>query len=78
MKATSALIVGGLVLVLAGAATPPAGAQSTFAGKTVTVIVGYAPSGGYDLITRMVARHLPRFCRGRPRSSFKTCRAREA
>src|SRR5260221_7588286 len=44
-----------------------ASAQSpTFAGKTVTVLVGYKPGGGYDATARMLARHLPNHLPGKP------------
>ena len=39
----------------------PALAQSPadfYRGKTVTVVVGYAPGGGYDIYSRLLARHL--------------------
>src|SRR4051812_40752617 len=36
----------------------PARAQAqTFAGKNVTMVIGFGPGGGYDLWGRMVARH---------------------
>jgi tripartite-type tricarboxylate transporter receptor subunit TctC len=38
----------------------------SFAGRTVTLIVGYNPGGGYDLIARMIARYLPRYLPGNP------------
>src|SRR5258706_10652123 len=38
----------------------------TFAGKTVTVLVGYKPGGGYDATARMLARHLPNHLPGKP------------
>ena len=37
------------------------GAQAqigTFAGKTVNLIIGFGPGGGYDLWGRIVARHI--------------------
>ncbi len=46
-------------------ASPLALAQS-FAGKTVTIIVGYKPGGGYDATARMLARHLPKHIPGKP------------
>src|SRR5713101_7265508 len=52
------------VLALAGA-TPAAHAQS-YAGKTVTIIVGYKPGGCYDAMARLLARHLPKHIPGRP------------
>src|SRR5919197_4366507 len=43
-----------------------AAAQPSFAGKTVTIIVGYKPGGGYDATARMIARHLPKHLPGKP------------
>jgi tripartite-type tricarboxylate transporter receptor subunit TctC len=43
-----------------------AAAQPNFAGKTVTIIVGYKPGGGYDATARMLARHLPDHLPGKP------------
>ena len=40
-------------------------AQS-FEGKTITIIVGYKPGGGYDSIARLLAHHLPKHIPGRP------------
>lgn len=37
-----------------------------YRGRTITVVVGYGPSGGYDLFGRMVARHLGRHIPGNP------------
>jgi tripartite-type tricarboxylate transporter receptor subunit TctC len=44
-----------------------AAAESDFyRGKTITLIVGSSPSGGYDTMARLVARHLGRFIPGNP------------
>lgn len=53
-------------LLLAGGFPVPAPAQAPFAGKTVTVLVGFPPGGGYDRLARIVARHLPRYLPGNP------------
>ena len=54
-------------LALIGALLPIAAlAQPNFAGKTVTLIVGYKPGGGYDTTARMLARHLPNHLPGKP------------
>ena len=37
-----------------------------FQGKTITLIVGTNPGGGYDNTARLVAKHLPRFIPGKP------------
>ncbi len=67
MNARSARAVT-LALALAGvlAAAPGAAAEDFYAGKTVTVIVGFAPGGGVDTTARTVARHLVRFIPGQP------------
>jgi tripartite-type tricarboxylate transporter receptor subunit TctC len=37
-----------------------------YQGKTITILVGSAPGGGYDGDARMVARHLARHIPGAP------------
>ena len=37
-----------------------------YQGKTVTLVVGYGPGGGYDVYARLVARHLGRHMPGNP------------
>ena len=44
----------------------PAVAQESFAGRTVTIAVGFGPGGGYDLYARLLARHLGRHLPGQP------------
>jgi tripartite-type tricarboxylate transporter receptor subunit TctC len=52
-----------LPILLAG----PAHAQDDFyKGKTVTIVVGFSPAGGYDVNARMLARHLGRHIPGNP------------
>src|SRR5205814_5338144 len=43
-----------------------AAAQPNFAGKTITIIVGYKPGGGYDGTARLRARHRPQHIPGKP------------
>ncbi|MGE3248195.1 MAG: Bug family tripartite tricarboxylate transporter substrate binding protein [Beijerinckiaceae bacterium] len=58
--------------VLAGAAAAVLGpnrsahAAADFAGKTITMVVGFPPGGGVDTGARVIARHLPRFLAGNP------------
>jgi tripartite-type tricarboxylate transporter receptor subunit TctC len=35
-------------------------------GKTIRIIVGYSPGGGFDTLTRIVARHLSKHIPGKP------------
>lgn len=48
------------------AATAPANADDFYAGKTVTVVVSYAPGGGYDIYSRLLSRHLGNNIPGKP------------
>jgi len=59
------LVVSGIV-VLGLAGGPPLEAQSFFAGKTVRIVVGLAPGGGFDTYARLVARHLGKHILGNP------------
>src|SRR5262245_51819872 len=57
----------GLAAIAAIVAPPStASAQGYFAGKTMEMIVGGGPGGGYDIYARTVARHLGRFIPGNP------------
>lgn len=50
-----------------GAAAFGAAAQEPFyQGKQITMVVGSAPSGGYDLYARLLARHWPQLIPGTP------------
>jgi tripartite-type tricarboxylate transporter receptor subunit TctC len=54
----------GLALCLAAL---PAVAQAPFyEGKTVTIVVSYAPGGGYDLYSRLLSRHFGAQVPGKP------------
>jgi tripartite-type tricarboxylate transporter receptor subunit TctC len=55
-------LLGSLALALAS----PALAADLYQGKTLTVIVGYAPGGGVDASARAITRHLGRFIPGHP------------
>ena len=61
----ASLIIVALVLV-AFLVVPGQSRQPLFAGKTVTIIVGYNPGGGYDLVARLIARYLPKYLPGNP------------
>lgn len=52
-------------LVLLFASVPSYGA-SFYQGKTITIVVGYKPGGGYDRYARLIAKHLPKYIPGNP------------
>jgi hypothetical protein len=43
-----------------------AGAATSFAGKTVRILVGFSPGGGHDLEARIFARHISKYLPGNP------------
>jgi tripartite-type tricarboxylate transporter receptor subunit TctC len=59
----AAVLVAGLALAAPARADPVA---DFYRGRTLTLVVGYGPSGGYDLLGRLMARHLGRHVPGHP------------
>ena len=55
-----------LTALLLAALLPAAAHAQYYAGKTVTIIVGYKTGGGYDATARALARHLPKHIPGKP------------
>ena len=58
------LVIGSLALALGA----PAAAQTDefYKGKTVTILVGFSPGGGFDVNARLLARHIGKHIPGRP------------
>src|SRR5690349_4487293 len=54
-----------LALIAAFGATP-AVAQDFYRGKTITVLVGFSPGGGFDINARVLARHIGKHIPGNP------------
>jgi tripartite-type tricarboxylate transporter receptor subunit TctC len=63
MKRMAFGVVLALVLWLAGDTLAQ---DSFFKGKTIRIIVGLSPGGGYDTYSRLVARHLGKHLAGNP------------
>ena len=58
-----------LVVALVAASATPLSAQpveQAFAGKTITIYVGYTAGGSYDLYGRLISRHLGQHLAGHP------------
>ena len=55
-----------MVLVATALATPWAAAAQDLSAKTVTLVVGYPPGGGYDAAARVFVRHYGRHLPGGP------------
>lgn len=65
----SAVLVTALAVeavLLGGCSREPASGAAFFTGKTIRILVGYAPGGGYDLQARILATHLGRHVQGAP------------
>jgi tripartite-type tricarboxylate transporter receptor subunit TctC len=57
-------VLFGIVVMLA-AATPVC-AQDFYKGKTINILAGFSPGGGYDANARVLARHMGRHIPGNP------------
>ena len=62
----SALPISILGALAVAAATPALAQAPTLAGKSVTMLIGFGPGGGYDQWGRVVARHIGRHLPGKP------------
>jgi tripartite-type tricarboxylate transporter receptor subunit TctC len=62
----NALLSLGSAAVAVGLFSPPAHAANFYEGKAVNIIVSYAAGGGYDLYSRMLARHFGDHIPGKP------------
>jgi tripartite-type tricarboxylate transporter receptor subunit TctC len=54
------------VAAIAGAVTSAASAADYFAGKSIDLLIGAPPAGGYDIYARALARHYGQYIPGKP------------
>lgn len=66
MKKLSRILMLGVLALTPLAFPAAASADDFYAGKTITMIVGYNPGGGVDTASRLLATHLSRFIPGEP------------
>ncbi len=59
----AATAAAGLLVASAAGAQSPA---EFYKGKSVRLVVGFGPGGGYDLISRILAKHMPEHTAGKP------------
>jgi tripartite-type tricarboxylate transporter receptor subunit TctC len=67
-RASAAVTVASAALLMSSLA--PAAAQSVadfYTGKSISVLIGFTPGGGYDIYARTLARHMGRHIPGNPR-----------
>ena len=65
-KTRIAVLAGAVALVCAAAPAHAQGQKPSFEGKTIRIVVGFGPGGGYDSYARMVARHIGAHLPGKP------------
>jgi len=69
MRTPKLTVVSSALALLFWAAILPEPALSQdpfFKGKTIRIVVGFAPGGGFDTFSRLLAIHLPRYLPGEP------------
>jgi tripartite-type tricarboxylate transporter receptor subunit TctC len=60
------IVLSASLAALTALVAAPASAQDFFAGKSIELLVGAPPGGGYDIYGRVVARHIGRHIPGKP------------
>src|SRR4029077_4692899 len=67
MMLTPKMLHAGLMaFAVAMLAAPPASAADYYAGKSIDLLIGAPPGGGYDIYARALARHYGRHIPGQP------------
>ncbi len=64
VKSRSTLVAAALCGLFGHVGTPRA--DDFFKGKSVNIVVGFGPGGGYDTYARLLARHYGRHIPGKP------------
>jgi tripartite-type tricarboxylate transporter receptor subunit TctC len=64
MKRIALVVLAAFACCFAG--MQPAAAQDFYRGKTLTILVGFTPGGGFDANARLLARHIARHIPGTP------------
>jgi tripartite-type tricarboxylate transporter receptor subunit TctC len=59
-------LTAGIAAVSASSVAAADAVADFYKGKQINVIVGYGPGGGYDVYTRQLLRHMPRYIPGNP------------
>src|SRR5215212_10210305 len=61
-----AIVSAALALLITDTRVRADAVSNFYSGKTVNLVIGYAPGGGYDLYARTLARHMARHIPGNP------------
>ncbi len=65
-RVVASLVTGALVLGTAASARAADAVENFYKGKTIQVLVGFGPGGGYDLYARTLARYMGKHIPGNP------------
>ena len=66
MRSRLAITFAVLLITLSVNEEPARSAASFYEGKTIRIVVGTSPGGGYDTYTRLIARHWSKYIPGNP------------
>jgi len=66
MSNVAKILIVWIICAATSNATAQGAAGDFYAGKTIRLVVGYAPGGGYDLYARTIARHIGKHIPGNP------------
>jgi tripartite-type tricarboxylate transporter receptor subunit TctC len=66
MMSIGRLAAAAVAFICAGAQAQAQAVFDFYRGRTVNLVIGYAPGGGYDLYARTLARHISRHIPGNP------------
>jgi len=66
MMSIGRLATAAVAFICAGAQAQAQAVSDFYRGRTVNLVIGYAPGGGYDLYARTLARHVSRHIPGNP------------
>ncbi|MBI2087638.1 MAG: hypothetical protein HYT78_02720 [Deltaproteobacteria bacterium] len=65
-KVRSLMVMLGVSLVASATALPAYGQEPFYKGKTIRIVVGFGPGGGFDVYSRTMGRHLGKHIPGNP------------
>jgi tripartite-type tricarboxylate transporter receptor subunit TctC len=68
-RLASPIAASAVAVILSLAATPAAAGDAVaefYSGRSIALLIGYGPGGGYDSYARVLARHLGKHIPGHP------------
>src|SRR5438105_1294642 len=66
-RGTSAIALLAAAFALCGPARAQDAVEAFYRDRPVSLVVGYGPGGGYDVVARLIGRHLGRYIPGHPK-----------